>query len=295
MLRDIDTLVIDLQDIGTRIYTYVYTMANCMRAAQRARHPRHRLRSAEPDRRRGDRRHHARGGIGIVRRTVPGADAPRDDDRRAGPALQRALWHRRRPRGRRPWTAGARSMYWDDTGLPWVMPSPNIPTLDSAIAFPGTVHIEGTTASEGRGTTRPFELVGAPWVRAEALRGRAQRAQAAGSVFSRRGLRADVPEACESRSAEGARFTCWIDWRFGRSSPGWPSSTSCGRRIRRASRWKPPPYEYEHDREPIELIAGSPSFRAAIDRGDRAEQIESGWQETVAAFRDLRQPYLLYE
>jgi uncharacterized protein YbbC (DUF1343 family) len=68
-----------------------------------------------------------------------------------------------------PMEGWTRSMYWDDTGLPWVMPSPNIPTLDSAIVFPGTVHVEGTTASEGRGTTRPFELVGAPWVHAEAF------------------------------------------------------------------------------------------------------------------------------
>ena len=66
-----------------------------------------------------------------------------------------------------PMAGWRRTMFADETGLPWVMPSPNIPTLDSAIAFPGTVHVEGTNASEGRGTTRPFELVGAPWVRAE--------------------------------------------------------------------------------------------------------------------------------
>ena len=63
-------------------------------------------------------------------------------------------------------------MYCDETGLPWVMPSPNMPTLDTAIVYPGTVLFEGTMVSEGRGTTRPFELVGAPWVDAERVRRR---------------------------------------------------------------------------------------------------------------------------
>ena len=60
-----------------------------------------------------------------------------------------------------------RDMYADETGLPWVMPSPNMPTLDTAIVYPGTVLFEGMMLSEGRGTTRPFELVGAPWIEAE--------------------------------------------------------------------------------------------------------------------------------
>ena len=62
-----------------------------------------------------------------------------------------------------------REMYYEDTGLPWVMPSPNMPTVDTAVVYPGTVLFEGTNVSEGRGTTRPFELIGAPWVDAEAL------------------------------------------------------------------------------------------------------------------------------
>src|SRR6185503_18925027 len=62
-----------------------------------------------------------------------------------------------------------RGMYFDDTGLPWVMPSPNIPTLDSTIVYPGAVLFEGTMLSEGRGTTRPFELIGAPWIDGDSL------------------------------------------------------------------------------------------------------------------------------
>ncbi len=68
-----------------------------------------------------------------------------------------------------PLAGWRRSMYYDETGVPWVMPSPNLPTLDSAIVYPGAVLFEGTRLSEGRGTTRPFELIGAPWIDGERL------------------------------------------------------------------------------------------------------------------------------
>ena len=96
MLDGLDALVIDLQDVGTRIYTYIYTMANCLRAARAARSPRHRLRSAESDRRRRGRGTDARARLRVVRRAVPDSDAARHDDRRARAAVQRALRHRAR-------------------------------------------------------------------------------------------------------------------------------------------------------------------------------------------------------
>ena len=79
-----------------------------------------------------------------------------------------------------------RDMYFDDTGLPWVLPSPNIPTLDSAIVFSGPVHVEGTNVSEGRGTTRPFELVGAPWIEAEKFAGALTRVAFPACISARR-------------------------------------------------------------------------------------------------------------
>ena len=99
MLKDVDVLVIDLQDIGARIYTYIYTMANCLRACAAPRHPGDRLRSAEPDRRRRGRGADARRRLRVVRRPVSHPDAPRHDHRRAGAVLQRALRHRRHARG----------------------------------------------------------------------------------------------------------------------------------------------------------------------------------------------------
>ena len=164
MLRDLDVLVIDLQDVGTRIYTYIYTMANCLRAARR-----HGVKVIVCD-----RPNPIGGGPWKGRCSSAGFESfvglfpipmrHGDDDRRARAAVQRALRDRRRPRGGRRWTGWRRRMYGDETGLPWVLPSPNIPTVDSAVVYPGTVLFEGTNVSEGRGTTRPFELVGAPWI-----------------------------------------------------------------------------------------------------------------------------------
>ena len=166
MLQHVDVMLIDLQDIGARIYTYIYTMANCLRAC-------------------------AKHGVDIIVCDRPNPIGGRDVE---GPMLvagNESFVGQFPIPMRHGMTIGelarffndyfeinaplevvdmqgwSRSMYFDQTGLPFVMPSPNIPTLDSAIVYPGTVLFEGTMASEARGTTRPFELVGAPWVEAE--------------------------------------------------------------------------------------------------------------------------------
>jgi uncharacterized protein YbbC (DUF1343 family) len=166
MLRHVDVLVIDLQDIGARIYTYIYTMANCLRAAAR-----HRVDVIVCD------RPNPIGGVDVEGPTlVAGCESfvgqfpiPMRHGMTIGELARLFNEHfainaKLEIIDMQGW---ARPMYFDVTGLPFVMPSPNIPTLDSAIVYPGTVLFEGTNASEGRGTTRPFEIVGAPWVEAE--------------------------------------------------------------------------------------------------------------------------------
>ena len=144
MLRDVDVLVVDLQDVGTRVYTFIYTMANCMRAAAR-----HGVRVVVCDRPNPIGGEAVEGAaaqraVDIVRRAVPDSAAPRHDDRRAGAPVQRRVRHRLRARVV-PMAAGGATMYFDDTGLPWVIPSPNMPTLDTAIVYPGAVLFEGTS------------------------------------------------------------------------------------------------------------------------------------------------------
>ncbi len=166
MLAGLDALVIDLQDVGTRIYTYIYTMANCLRAA-------------------------ARSGLPVVvcdRPNPIGGDAVEGPMLRAGfesfvglyPIPLRhgmtigelaRLFNDRFGIGAEleviPMEGWTREMYWDETRLPWIIPSPNMPTLDTAIVYPGQVLVEGTQLSEARGTTRPFELTGMPGIDSE--------------------------------------------------------------------------------------------------------------------------------
>jgi uncharacterized protein YbbC (DUF1343 family) len=292
MLSGVDAVVIDLQDIGTRIYTYVYTMANCMRAARR-----HGVKVLVCD------RPNPIGGVAIEGITLePGNESfvgqfpiPTRHGMTIGELARLFNEH---------FGIGAnveviamdgwqRGMYWDDTGLPWVLPSPNIPTLDSAIAFPGTVHIEGTNASEGRGTTRPFELVGAPWVRAEEF----------AAALNARGLpgvyfRPVVFEPTFQKHARVACGGCQIHVQDRRQFKPVLTGVAVIDQLQAADpaafRWKDAPYEYEHDKVPIDVISGSVSFRQRIDAGERAEQMAPWWEPGIAAFRDLRAPYLLY-
>jgi uncharacterized protein YbbC (DUF1343 family) len=292
MLGDIETLVIDLQDIGTRIYTYMYTMANCMRAARK-----HGIKVIVCD------RPNPIGGLEVEGITLePGNESfvgqfpiPTRHGMTIGELARLFNEH---------FGIGAdleviamqgwkRSMYWDETHLPWVMPSPNIPTLDSAIAFPGTVHIEGTNASEGRGTTRPFELVGAPWIRAEAF----------AAALNHRGLPGVHfrPVVFEPTFQKHARTTCGgcqihvLDRHvFKPVLTGLAVIDEMRAADPTAFAWKRPPYEYEHDKEPIDVIAGSPSFRLAVDAGERAERIAAHWAHSVQDFRRLQKPFLLY-
>jgi uncharacterized protein YbbC (DUF1343 family) len=292
MLRDVDTLVIDLQDIGTRIYTYAYTMSNSMRACQR-----YGIKVIVCD------RPNPVGGIEIEGITLePGCESfvglfpiPTRHGMTMGELAR--LFNERFGIGADlevvPMEGWSRDMYFDRTGLPWVMPSPNIPTLDSAIVFPGTVHIEGTNASEGRGTTRPFELVGAPWIKAEKFAAALNSRRLPGVHFR--------PAVFEPTFQKHARVACGgcqihvLDRHAFRPVLTGLAVIDEMRATDPASfAWKPPPYEYEHDKQPIDVIAGAKWFREAIDNGERAETLAARWQPGVGAFRELRQSALIY-
>jgi uncharacterized protein YbbC (DUF1343 family) len=187
----------------------------------------------------------------------------------------------------------SRKMYGDDTRLPWVMPSPNIPTLESALVFPGTVHIEGTNASEGRGTTRPFELVGAPWIKAEKFAAALNARKLPGACF-----RPVVFEPTFQKHARVACGGCQIHILDRDAFKPVLTGLAVIDEMRAADpasfAWKPPPYEYEHDKQPIDVIAGATWFREMIDSGERAEAIAKRWEKSVTEFRALSKRYHLY-
>lgn len=293
MLEGLDVLVIDLQDVGTRVYTFIYTMAHCLRAAARAG-----LRVIVCDRpnpvggqvvegpmlRRGYESF-----VGLfpipLRHGMTIAELAQlfNDAFGLGATLE--------VQAMEGWR---RDMWWEDTGLPWVMPSPNMPTVDTAVVYPGMVLFEGTLLSEGRGTTRPFELVGAPDIDAEALAARLQDEHLPGVYFR--------PVYFEPTFQKHARVTCGgcqihvTDREAFRSVDAAAALLAAFRDLlpARAVPWRPPPYEYEHDKQPIDILAGSPALRDAVDAGAGLAALRDIITADVAAFDETRQRYLLY-
>jgi uncharacterized protein YbbC (DUF1343 family) len=292
MLDLIDVLVIDIEDVGARIYTFIYTMANCLRAA-------------------------ARKGLPVI---VCDRPNPIGGVAVEGPMLEKGyesfvgqfpipmrhgmtvaelarLFNERYTIGAEleivPMEGWSRDMYWDATGLPWVMPSPNMPTLDTAIVYPGTVLFEGTMLSEGRGTTRPFELIGAPWLDAERLAERMNGAGLAGVHFR--------PATFEPTFQKHARATCGgcqihvtSRQEFEPVKAGVSLMRECFGLAPGRFKWRDPPYEYEHDKMPIDILAGSPVLREQVERQIPLDDIVMSWQPGESDFAEMRRPYLLY-
>ena len=292
MLRDIDLVVIDLQDIGARIYTYIYTMANCLRAAAR-----HGVPVIVCD------RPNPIGGVAIEGETLRAGfesfvglfPIPMRHGMTIGELAR--LFNERFGLGATlevvPMDGWRRDMYAGATGLPWVMPSPNMPTLDTAIAYPGTVLFEGTLLSEGRGTTRPFELVGAPWIDADRFAREMNALGLPGAHF-----RPAVFEPTFQKHATQACGGCQIhvtDRAAFRPVLTGAALIQVFRRFDPARfAWRPPPYEYEHDTLPIDILAGSAVLRRQIESDLPPAAIAESWRDDEEAFRRLREGYLLY-
>ena len=292
MLTGLDALVVDLQDIGARIYTFVYTMANCLIAGRTHGEPEVVCDRPNPI-----------GGLEVEGALLaPGFESfvgqyaiPMRHGMTMGELARLFNEH---------FAIGAdlevvtmdgwrRADYGDDAGAPWIMPSPNMPTIDTAIVYPGAVLLEGTLASEGRGTTRPFEVVGAPWVRAEAFADRLNAHALPGVIF-----RPVVFEPTFQKHHGVTCGGCQVHVTDRRAFPSVVTGVALIEELRRANptsfAWRPPPYEYEHRVMPIDILAGNSTLRTAIDAGASAESIAAGWRADEDAFRATRAPFLLY-
>ena len=292
MLRDLDVLVVDLQDVGTRVYTYVYTMANCMRAA--ARHGVHVVVCDRPNPIGGDEIEGSRldpafasfvGQFPIPLRhgmTIGELARLFNDEFDIHCSLDVV-----------PLAGWRRSMYYDQTGVPWVMPSPNIPTLDSAIVYPGAVLFEGTKLSEGRGTTRPFELIGAPWIDGERLAD-AMNARTLPGVHFRPVFFEPTFQKHAKQTCGGCQVHVLDRQRFRPVRTAVELIAEFRRLAPDRFAWREPPYEYEHEKQPIDILFGSDSLRQTIDSGKDVGALVAGWKTEEESFRQLRQKYLLY-
>ncbi len=291
MLEGLDALVFDIQDIGSRYYTYIWTMAHAMEACAASGRRIVVLDRPNP----------------IGGRMVEGNVIRKDHLSFVGlyPLPNRhgmtvgeiaALLNRHHGIGADLVVVGcdgwSREAWLDDAGLPFVPPSPNMPTLDTAAVYPGMCLVEGTNLSEGRGTTRPFEMVGAPWIRggelaralaAEELPGVGFRPIRFRPTFHKHG-----GEECGGVMQHVTDRATYRPWRTGIAMLAhirrlWPAEFA----------WRPPPYEYELERLPIDILAGSPRLREGIEAGADVAEL-AGDDEGRAAFDRVREQFLLY-
>jgi uncharacterized protein YbbC (DUF1343 family) len=185
-----------------------------------------------------------------------------------------------------------RDMYFSDTGLPWLFPSPNMPTPITALVYPGQVLWEGTNISEGRGTALPFELFGAPFIFHDDLLAR---------IGDQEGciLRPLVFEPTSNKWAGQQCYGFQIHVTNRQAFRPYCTSLSLLQAIMQLYpddfQYKPPPYEYEHERLPMDLILGDPAVRAGLEQGAAVTELEKKWQPELNEFDSLRKKTFLYE
>ena len=256
MLRGLDALLIDLQDIGTRYYTFIWTMYLCLKACSDRGIPV--LVCDRPNPINGTTIEGAlpdtsyRSFVGLhpisVRHGKTIGELAIQFRDEAFPECKLEVL---------PMEGWKRSMWFDQTGLPWVLPSPNMPTLETATVYAGMCLLEATNISEGRGTSRPFELFGAPWIRGEEFAA-GLNALALPGVYFREAYFLPTFHKYAGETCAGAQLHITDRDRFLPFRTGVEIIRYTQASYAAKFEWKPPPYEYEYKRLPIEVLIGGP-------------------------------------
>lgn len=186
-----------------------------------------------------------------------------------------------------------RAMWHDQTNLPWVMPSPNMATLDTATVYPGAVLVEGTNLSEGRGTTHPFELVGAPFIDPHRLAATLHAANLPGVRFRPAWFK-PVFEKWKDKLCGGVQIHVLDRLRFRPYFTGLALLSAVRELYPKQFAWRQPPFEYEYKKMPIDILAGSAAIREGVERMTSLSKLERGWQPGLDRFRAVRARYLRY-
>ncbi|MCK9997231.1 MAG: DUF1343 domain-containing protein [Candidatus Krumholzibacteria bacterium] len=293
MLDDLDVLVIDLQDVGARYYTFIWTMLLCMEACAE-----HGVQVMVLDRPNPIGGHITEGTVldPEFRSFVGLAPIPMRHGMTAGElALFFVRWLELDLDLEVVWMEGwKRDMDFASTGLPWVLPSPNMPTPDTALVYPGACLLEGTTLSEGRGTTRPFEMFGAPYVDPETLAGALTDWNLPGCRF--RPLHFEptfhkyAGEVCggvQVHVTDPATFESVTTYTAAIAAirNHWPDGFA----------WKLPPYEYETEKLPIDILAGGEGWRNGVEAGLSPWRMKTDWMEQLKAFEEMTAEFRRYE
>jgi uncharacterized protein YbbC (DUF1343 family) len=292
MLRDVDVLVFDVQDVGTRVYTFIYTMALAMQACQEQGKKMVVLDRPNP--------------IGGVQ--IEGNLLEREHESFVGmfPIPMRhgmtvaelaQLFNQEFELGCDlevvPMQGYNRAWYYDETDAPWILPSPNLPTVEGCVVYPGTVFLEGTMISEGRGTTRPFELIGAPYAEAYAVAEYLNDLQLPGVYFRPHSFlptfQKHVGQICH-----GVQIHVLSRATFKPVRTGIAIIKAYHDLYPEEFRWKEPPYEYEFNRNPFDVIAGTLRLREQIEGGAALLDIAAQWEAGENDFAQQRAASLLY-
>jgi len=292
MLKDIDALAIDIQDVGSRYYTFIWTMELCMQACLEN------------------------------NKSVVILDRPNPIGGKIieGPVLDMTYssFVGQRPLPiRHGMTVGEianylknefyydldlhiikmhgwkRKMWFDETGIPWVLPSPNMPTPDTAIVYPGMCLLEGTNLSEGRGTTRPFEIFGAPFIESDALVKKLNEFKLPGVIF-RPLYFLPTFQKHAGKLCGGAEIHVMDRNKFNPFKTGVAILKAVHDIYPKQFKWKQPPYEYETEKMPIDILAGTDRLRKDIGKGESLKNMEVWWTEELRAFEKTRRQYLIY-
>ncbi|OGL41833.1 MAG: hypothetical protein A3C43_10125 [Candidatus Schekmanbacteria bacterium RIFCSPHIGHO2_02_FULL_38_11] len=292
MLSDLDVLIFDLQDVGTRIYTFIYTMANAMKACVE-----YGKKFVVLDRPNPINGVSVEGDIleekfssfvGMypipVRHGMTVGELAKffNKEFKIGADLEVIKM--------RGWK---RNMWFDNTSLPWILPSPNMPFIDTASAFPGTVFFEGTNISEGRGTTRPFEIIGAPFIDPDKLISALVKEKLPGVLFT--------PYCFEPTFNKWKGEICGGIYihvtdrnKFKPVITGISIIKAIYKLYPELFKWKKPPYEYEYEKLPFDVIAGTDKLRKQIIKNTPIKKIEASWSKSLSLYMKTREKYLLY-
>jgi uncharacterized protein YbbC (DUF1343 family) len=290
-MADIDVLVVDLQDVGARYYTFAVSMRYCMEVAGRQ-------------------------GVQVMVLDRPN---PIDGISLEGPLLKdefRSFVGGYKVPIRHGLTLGelarltlldgvdvdlqvvemqgwSRGQWYDQTALPWVFPSPNMPTLDTACVYPGTCLLEATNISEGRGTTRPFELVGAPFLDAKSLACELCDLNLPGVAFRPAYFRPAFQKHA-GKLCQGVQIHVEDRFVFNSFTTGLCLIQTIYKLVPEYFRWRKDPYEFVAEIQAIDLLTGSDGFRKTIEKGQDCREWSASWQGELADFQRLRQSFLLY-
>ena len=288
-----DTLIVDLQDVGTRVYTFASTVSYCLEVARQTGKQVMILDRPNPI-----------GGLQVEGNCLSEDCAsfvgrypiPMRHGMTMGELALfiNSTFEIDSMLTVTPMKEWRRSMYYNDTGLPWIPPSPNLPTPVSAAVYPGQVIWEGTNVSEGRGTTQPFEIFGAPFFDTLNLLEFLNKYPVPG-IFLR-------PFAFEPTSNKWQGTLC-RGFQIHVVDPAVYKPYRTTLAMLRAVRylyadqfkWKSPPYEYEYERLPIDLIIGDTKIRHRIEAFEEIEEIEKSWQPELTAFKEKSREFYLYD